>query len=517
VSVTVAALLAEPALQLVALTSHCHPGDREISWVATTELSEPAPFLRGGELVCTTALQERTDQQWRTLVDQLVEVPVAALCIGTGLVRDAVPQSLVTAAETAGLAVVNSPVSVPFIQISRLVADRIFAEQYELVRSSAFAQDQLLRDLLDGRGLPHLVRTLARHLGAGAEVALVDGDGRWIAGHSPTPSGAASTGAPQDVAGHEVSGQEADGEPVAEGGEGWGPTSEVPILVDREPLAYLRARAPRPRPDILSSAANVLGLEIARRQAVLRGQRALAAQVLEDIVQRTGSDAESRRRLADLGVTPDEEHRVVIGRAQGAAQALTRHPTAILRLFDDVEENHLTAWHDDRVVLVVSAETDADEVARGLLTRLRDRDPHAAVGVSAAHPGITGLRRGHLEARLAGERGPGVHRSVELSLGAVLLAGADAGTHELADSTLRPLVEHDRDRGSDLVATLRAWLSRDCSMAATCAALHLHRNSLRYRLAQIGELTGQDLDTMAARVDLWLAVHHGQLRSSQPG
>uniref|UniRef100_UPI00193AA183 PucR family transcriptional regulator n=1 Tax=Segeticoccus rhizosphaerae TaxID=1104777 RepID=UPI00193AA183 len=118
---------------------------------------------------------------------------------------------------------------------------------------------------------------------------------------------------------------------------------------------------------------------------------------------------------------------------------------------------------------------------------------------------------------LAGERGPGVHRSVELSLGAVLLAGADAGTHELAESALRPLVEHDRDRGSDLVATLRTWLAQDCSMAATCAALHLHRNSLRYRLAQIGELTGRDLDTMAARVDLWLALHHGRLRTSQPG
>lgn len=501
-AVTLAELIAEPALQLVALNTHSRGGgDREISWVATTELTDPAPFLRGGELVCTTALQDRTTQEWQDLVEQLVAVPVSALCIGTGLVHDEVPPALVTAAEATGLALVNSPVSVPFIQISRFVADRIFADKYELVRSSAAAQDQLLRELLDGRTLPHLMRSLARHLGRATQVSLVDRDGRWIAGH-PQPPG---TG--QSVPTGRV--QDSDETPE--------PTDEVPILVDREPLAYLRARGPQARPDLLLSAANVLGLEIARRHAVLRGRRLLAGQVLEDVVQGIGSMAESRRRLADLGLEPDETHRVLMGRAHGASEALTRHPTAILRLFDEVEERHVSAWSVDGVLFVLPTDVDAQAVAEVLLSRLKDRDPRASVGVGSAHPGIAGLRTSHLEARLALDKGPGLHQAAELSVGAVLLAGADAATREVAESALRPLLKHDRDRGSELVSTLRAWLAHDCSAAATCAALHLHRNSLRYRLTQIRELTGRDLDSMTDRVDLWLALRGPNERPAPPG
>ena len=478
--VSVAELLEETSLHLTALTSHCTTSKREVSWVATTELTDPAPFLRGGELVCTTGLQKRTDEEWHQLVDRLVRVPVAALCIGTGLVRDAVPRSLVRSAEAAGLALINSPITVPFIQISRWVADRIFAEQYDLIRSSALAQDELLRDLLDRRSLPRLVRTLARHLGANAEVSIVDPDNRVIAAHPATAGPLTRTG------------------------------DEVPILVGREALAYLRSCGSRPRPDILSSAANILGLEIARRHAVLSGRRVLAGQVLEDVVQHTGSDSEARRRLADLGLSTDEAHRVIIGRARHAAETIQWHPSAILRLFDSVAEAHLTAsWAGD-VVVVVSASSDAAEVAHRLLARLTDRDERASVGVGSAHVDVTGIRASYLEARHALGRGLGVHESGELSLSSVLLSNADAGLHDLAESVLRPLVEHDRDHGSALILTLRTWLAQDCSAAGTGAALHLHRNSLRYRLAQISQLTGRDLGNMQDRVELWLALHHDE-------
>ena len=48
----------------------------------------------------------------------------------------------------------------------------------------------------------------------------------------------------------------------------------------------------------------------------------------------------------------------------------------------------------------------------------------------------------------------------------------------------------------------------DCSAATTCAALHLHRNSLRYRLAQIGRLTAKDLTNLQDRFELWFALQH---------
>jgi DNA-binding PucR family transcriptional regulator len=61
-----------------------------------------------------------------------------------------------------------------------------------------------------------------------------------------------------------------------------------------------------------------------------------------------------------------------------------------------------------------------------------------------------------------------------------------------ADRLLAPLVAHDADRGSQLVATLLAFLEHRQNACETAAALFLHRNSLAYRLRRIRRLTGLD-------------------------
>ena len=70
------------------------------------------------------------------------------------------------------------------------------------------------------------------------------------------------------------------------------------------------------------------------------------------------------------------------------------------------------------------------------------------------------------------------------------------------ETLLIPLAEHDRDHGTALVATLRAFLAGAGSIARTAQDLHLHPNSLRHRLKRIGELTGADPRTFADRVAL---------------
>lgn len=75
-----------------------------------------------------------------------------------------------------------------------------------------------------------------------------------------------------------------------------------------------------------------------------------------------------------------------------------------------------------------------------------------------------------------------------------------------ADGMLGPLREHDRRRDSELEATLRAFLKYDGQFGATAAALYVHVNTLRNRLAKITELTGRDIARTEDRVDLYLAL-----------
>ncbi|MER5946820.1 PucR family transcriptional regulator ligand-binding domain-containing protein [Streptomyces sp. NPDC001904] len=480
-AVSVPDLVAQPALRLTALTSHCADSERRIRWVSTTELPDPLPFLRGGELVMTTGLLDRAEADWIGLLGRLAELPVAALCVGTGLVHQSVPTVVVETAERVGLALLQSPVEVPFAQISHWVAEQTFAEQYDAVRAASALQDELMRELLSGHGLRGLLRRLYRQLDAGP-VAVVEPDGSVLARHP------ASSARPV-------------GDPA-----GAGPGASVPIEVDGVPVALLCTRRATPRGDLLSFATSILGLEVARHQAVLTGRRELLGQLLEDVLHRTIPDADARRRLAAHHLAVDGPHAVVVARVDGDPTRLRSLPWTLGPLLEREGDRLPTALIDDTVTVVVPDGVDAEAAARTVAGHLRLLDPGVRVGVGEPRRGVAGLRLGYFEARQAARTGPGVHRAAPLSLTGLLLGNLDLPLRELGTGVLAPLLRHDEAQHADLLTTLRTYLAHDCASAATAAALTLHRNSLRYRLQLIEQLTGRDLDRLTDRLELWLAL-----------
>jgi DNA-binding PucR family transcriptional regulator len=96
---------------------------------------------------------------------------------------------------------------------------------------------------------------------------------------------------------------------------------------------------------------------------------------------------------------------------------------------------------------------------------------------------------------------------------------ADVGTHRMllglhdrdllrrfADDILGPLRAHDEQNGTELETTLRVFLGNDGHWSTTAADLYVHVNTLRNRVARIGELTGRDVTRLQDRVDLFLAL-----------
>jgi DNA-binding PucR family transcriptional regulator len=75
-----------------------------------------------------------------------------------------------------------------------------------------------------------------------------------------------------------------------------------------------------------------------------------------------------------------------------------------------------------------------------------------------------------------------------------------------AEKLIGPLIEHDRQHGTALVDTLRAFLDNDGSVNATARQLFLHANSLRHRLRRIQELTGSHPQVFDERVALAIGL-----------
>jgi hypothetical protein len=69
-----------------------------------------------------------------------------------------------------------------------------------------------------------------------------------------------------------------------------------------------------------------------------------------------------------------------------------------------------------------------------------------------------------------------------------------------------PLAAHDREHGTSLLPTLRAFLEHDGAVGATARAMFLHPNALRHRLSRIAELTGRSPTSFADRVALAVGV-----------
>ena len=71
---------------------------------------------------------------------------------------------------------------------------------------------------------------------------------------------------------------------------------------------------------------------------------------------------------------------------------------------------------------------------------------------------------------------------------------------------VKPLQDHDRRRGSDLIRTLRVYFAAGANASEAADRLFLHRNSLLYRLERAQKLTGLDLKDPEARLALQLGL-----------
>jgi hypothetical protein len=129
-----------------------------------------------------------------------------------------------------------------------------------------------------------------------------------------------------------------------------------------------------------------------------------------------------------------------------------------------------------------------------------------AVGLARAAHSLARARTTHalmLEGRLPDE--PIV--AADDHLAALLLHGGDTTlAADLAARVLAPLAELRPKAAARLRETLRAWLDQPGQVQAVAERLHVHPQTVRYRVAQLRELFGDRLDDPDARFELALAL-----------
>ncbi|MGB2710118.1 MAG: helix-turn-helix domain-containing protein, partial [Conexibacter sp.] len=89
---------------------------------------------------------------------------------------------------------------------------------------------------------------------------------------------------------------------------------------------------------------------------------------------------------------------------------------------------------------------------------------------------------------------------------ALLLRSDRRLTQELVRARLAPLDALAAGSRTRLTTTLAAWLAAQGRLQVVAEQLHVHPQTVRYRLAQLRELFGEALDEPASRFELELAL-----------
>ncbi|SFC38944.1 PucR family transcriptional regulator [Streptomyces aidingensis] len=525
-------LLAADGLGLRLLHGDREALDRPVRGVMTTDLRDPSRYLSGGELVLTGLAWRRSPADSEPFVRVLARAGVAGLAAGEAELG-AVPPDLAAACARSGLPLFAVDEAVSFAAITEYVVRRVSRERSGDLAAIVERHRRLVAAGPAGGGPRAVLELLGTDLDLRAWLLAPSGRVVAASGPEPLPRGAAA----ELLARHLATARSGRPGPhrvrvPADGPDGTvyallpvrGETGDVrqrPALSDwLLAVASDPAGWPAQRLTLLTGVAGLIAAERLRAEADRTVGRRLAQEVLE-LVAAGAAAAEVAARLRVLAPSRPSAWQVVCARLEWPDAPSGTAAGARSLLEELLPEGAAVGHGAGEAVALVPLAGGAPPVRAGaLLEPVRAAleaglapDGRLTVGVSAAVGPAEGLRGALEEARharrLAAARGERVAGAgdEELASHVLLLPFVPEEVRRVFTARLLdPLRDYDRRHRAELMPTLEAFLACDGSWTRCAGRLHVHVNTLRYRIGRIEELTARDLTRLEDRVDFFLAL-----------
>ncbi len=478
---------------------------RQVTWVATLRATLPAfAELRGGEIALLSveaarALDSRLTLA--TLVRRLGQAPVpvaGVAALGPITAED------IAAAEEVRLPLLQLPEGSDLREVEREITRLITDYEAQFERRGAQLYDLLTQRSLAGQGVAGQLEVLAERTGQSVACYAPNGELRAQRGKGsarialqalrPTARGESS-----------LLNQQIWVEPIGPPDYPTGYLALAGVALD----AWDREAAQR--------GAAALALELAKEQAVQAAEERLRGDFLSNILAGPPGDlAAAMQRGQELGYSLSTPHVAVLLYLEEANAATLARISSALQ--SELSRRNITApisRRESSVLCMIPVATAAR--TRELMEQLRERlvadYPKLLIAVGTQAPNLSEWRRSVEEAEqalLLGRQLFGTGRVLAFSdLGVYRLLVRLRETPELwafYRETLSKLADYDQRQGADLIKTLDAYFNHLGNLRATSEALHVHRNTLLYRLERIKEISGMDLDNAEEHFALWLAL-----------
>jgi hypothetical protein len=389
---------------------------------------------------------------------------------------------------------IEIPEELSFVAISDAVAAAHAEDERSVLRQHLERSRTMLRSLSDGRGIEHLLDVLRNE--TGLDAAMVSPSGHILASAGRSLSSEQASRA-ATIARRRRLPSEIDPGLTAFGSTGHArPMAPIlvvwatPVEIDDE------ARV------VINQVTDFVELESGWRRAERQTLLGIAQEFVDNL--RGGGlypQAFAARAIA-VGLDPELPITVLafahdIGEVAAALEAvggpfaLAPQADSVIALAQppgcDALESAASAIADmggQPTLGGGSTGQGATEVARSLSEAL------AALNLARGRP---------LDRRIVGHRDLGSH--------ALLLALLDPEVlNDFREQVLGPVDRWDLDHGTELLQTLRVFLMNGGRWRTTAAHLHVHHNTLRYRMRRVELLTRRRLDEVSDRLDMQIAL-----------
>lgn len=479
--ITVEDLLRSPALQLRLLAGESGTF-RRVAWAHVSELEDPTPWLFGSEMIMTTGMAlPRGAAAQRAYLERLDDAGVACLAVSEGMFVPPLTRAFLLAAGSRGFPVVEVPIPVPFMAISQEVAAAVQGDTGQRLNAQlqVFGAVQWLAagNLTAAEIFARLERLSGYTLYACTlrRTPLLEG--------LPVPPASCADLIPGTVT----------SPPTVPGGY------VLPVTGPRGTAGYILAmESPDAAPggvSVVQHIATVASLQLSmlahEREMVRREGAETLAEMLQGLLEgavvtrrlvANGFSVDLRLRLAAVPAAPADDDR--------AADALASagFPHLILR------------QQDELLVLIQDREADRTALTAAL-----------EVGVGFSRPFAAGssVAVARREARWALARALEAGRAV-VTYGddrtEKWLTSETADLRALASQVLGAVLAYDAAHSTGLVASVRVWLEHDRQTDRAARALHIHPNTLLYRIRRFEHLSGRSLASTESLAEVWLAL-----------
>lgn len=512
--------------------------NRSVTWACSLRPSPPAfPKLEGNELALID-MDDLRRLDVRMSLDRVVRNLQTARIAAIAVLGE-VGEEAVRAAAASGIALFRLPLEVPLVQVERAVIRLIVDRAGYIAQRSGDLQHDLNQIALDGGGLEKIARHIAHF--AQQPFLLLREDGQvtahaglenlsearrhsilgslpnimalrsWVATHSVMSGGKHSVGI---LPLNNLSA-------VA----GYNEVVLTPIVVTDSVRGYCI---------VLRPVTNT-GQEVSAVEEIAVGQ-ASAAAALEWAKQNAVGLAEERMRAAfvdELLAAEVADEQAWIQRGASLNYDLTRPhvawvveaanvpewPVPLLKYIQEQgvqapvsrrEEGLLLYWPTDNP----KSGRDLKTVALAFAERLQVQHPKCRIIIGIGRPAVgpstwlQSQQQARESLRLGKEwKGSPVTYFGDLGLYQLLTTlGNNPEAGRFYRRTLGRLISHDDTKHAELVETLEAFFACHGNLSQTAHRLHIHRNTLTYRLEQIATITQLNLDDPDARFSLQFAL-----------